>query len=98
MSSPGPKDSRKFKGSRWRWLMLVMACNYLIGSYFCYDNPGVLEGDIQSVFGISQTTESLLYTVYSYPNTVLPLFGGIFIDAIGMRPGILLFSTLLLAG
>ena len=41
--SPGPKDSRKFKGSSWRWLMLFLACNYLLGSYFCYDNPGVIQ-------------------------------------------------------
>ena len=26
-----------------RWCMLLMACNFLVGSYFCYDNPGPLE-------------------------------------------------------
>ena len=34
---------------------------------------------------ISQTQWGLLYTVYSYPNIVLPIFGGIFLDMIGLR-------------
>lgn len=40
----------------------------------------------------------MLYSVYSYPNTVLPIFGGIFLDMIGLRLGILLFSGVLTAG
>lgn len=50
--SPGPKDLRKFKGSSWRWLMLALACSYLIGSYFCYDNPGVIQTQIMKEFNI----------------------------------------------
>jgi MFS family permease len=40
----------------------------------------------------------LLYSVYSYPNTVLPIFGGIFLDIIGLRLGILVFSGILTLG
>jgi hypothetical protein len=47
--SPGgtPKEKRVFKNSRWRFLMLFFACCFLIGSYFCYDNPGVIEKQIE---------------------------------------------------
>ena len=38
-----------------RWLMLFMACNFLIGSYYCYDNPGVLEQQIEDIFDIDAT-------------------------------------------
>lgn len=40
----------------------------------------------------------MLYSVYSYPNMVLPAFGGIFLDKIGIRPGLLLFTTILTLG
>jgi len=40
----------------------------------------------------------LLYSVYSYPNTVLPIFGGIFLDAIGLRLGIMIFTAILTLG
>lgn len=33
-------DMRK---TNMRWLMLIMACCFTLGSTFCYDNPGPLE-------------------------------------------------------
>ncbi len=56
-----------------------------MGSYFCYDNPGALQDDIKHVLKLSNTEISLLYSVYSYPNMVLPILGGIFLDKIGIR-------------
>ena len=47
---------------------------------------------------ISTAKFNLLYSVYSYPNTVLPIFGGIFLDIIGLRLGILVFSGILTLG
>jgi MFS family permease len=41
---------------------------------------------------------SLLYTVYSIPNMVLPIFGGVFLDKIGIRSGLLLFTFILTIG
>ena len=56
-----------------------------MGSYFCYDNPGPIEKTMEEDLDISQTQWNLLYSVYSYPNIVLPIFGGIFLDMIGLR-------------
>ena len=78
--------------------MLSMACCFLLGSYFCYDNPGPLETQLESQFGMDSTQFSLLYTVYSIPNMFLPIFGGLFLDKIGIRSGLLLFTTILTFG
>ena len=78
--------------------MLLMACCFLLGSYFCYDNPGPLETQLEHQFNMSSTEFSLLYTVYSIPNMVLPIFGGIFLDSIGIRAGIILFTSILTLG
>ena len=75
-----------------------MACCFLLGSYFCYDNPGPLETQLESQFGMDSTQFSLLYTVYSIPNMFLPIFGGLFLDKIGIRSGLLLFTTILTFG
>ena len=88
-------DMRK---SNTRWCMLFMACNFLLGSYFCYDNPGPLETQLQEQFKIDSTHYSLLYTVYSLPNMVLPIFGGLFLDKIGIRSGLILFTVILTIG
>lgn len=78
--------------------MLFMACCFLLGSYYCYDIPGVIEKPLEESFNIDSKTWSLLYTVYSIPNMVLPVFGGVFLDTIGMRAGLLLFTSILTLG
>ncbi len=78
--------------------MLLFGCCFLLGSYFCYDNPGPIEKTLEEDLNISTSQYALLYSVYSYPNTVLPIFGGIFLDAIGLRLGILIFTGLLTLG
>ena len=78
--------------------MLFFGCCFLLGSYFCYDNPGPIEETLEKDLDISTVQFNLLYSVYSYPNTVLPIFGGIFLDMIGMRLGIIVFTTVLTLG
>ena len=70
----------------WRWLMLTFGCFFLMGSYFCFDNPAPLKGTLQlPPYNLSEAQWSGLYSIYSFPNMVLPLFGGIFIDKLGIR-------------
>jgi len=40
----------------------------------------------------------MMYIIYSLPNTVLPLAGGIFLDIIGIRVGLLMFTIILTIG
>jgi MFS family permease len=70
----------------------------MMGSYFCFDIPGTLNTDIKEHFDIGQSQAQWLYTIYSLPNMVLPLFGGIFIDKIGVRPSLILFCAILTVG
>lgn len=84
--------------TKWRWLMLFFACTFLVGNYFCFDNPSVLQNQMEDVLKIGDVEWALCFTVYSFPNFILPLFGGIFLDKIGMRPGLILFTMLVTAG
>ncbi len=56
----------------------------VIGSYYCLDIPAALKKQIGDYFrGPEDEYEhmfSLLYTLYAIPNTILPLFGGYFVD------------------
>lgn len=45
-----------------------------------------------------ETYFSLLYTVYSIPNIILPFFGGFFVDKIGVRLCLIIFVLLIAAG
>ena len=74
--------------------MLVMACCFLLGSYYSYDIPGVIENEMESYYDIGPAEWSLFYTVYSIPNMVLPFFGGLLLDIIGIRFGLILFTAI----
>lgn len=75
-----------------------MACFYMFGSNFCYDTPGPIETQLQRQLNVDATQYSLLYSVYSMPNMVLPLLGGILLDSIGVRLGLILFCGILALG
>eukprot|EP00388_Colpodella_angusta_P001181 GDKJ01003894.1.p1 GENE.GDKJ01003894.1~~GDKJ01003894.1.p1 ORF type:complete len:571 (-),score=67.61 GDKJ01003894.1:285-1997(-) len=91
-----------------KWRILAVACFLPFGSYYIYDFPASIgTGDgttIQTLFGAknkeyNQAMNQALYSVYSYPNTVLAIFGGLLIDKyIGLRKSMLLFVALVLSG
>ncbi len=66
--------------------MLFFGCFFLMGSYFCYDNPAPLKSRLVAPpFDFSDTQFNALYSIYSLPNTVLPIAGGVLMDKIGYR-------------
>ncbi|KAL4501214.1 hypothetical protein ABPG73_013952 [Tetrahymena malaccensis] len=81
-----------------RWIALALACLIMIGSYMCYDFPQTLQSQLQKTNGYSDTQVNLLYSVYSFPNIILPLIGGYLIDFIGIRKGVFAFTFILIIG
>ena len=65
---------------------MVFGCIFLMGSYFCYDIPAVAFETFKGApYDLTDLQINMMYIVYAAPNTVLPLLGGIFLDAIGIR-------------
>ncbi|CAG2177028.1 unnamed protein product, partial [Oppiella nova] len=57
-------------------------------NYFCYDAPASLQQEMMDTLKITTTEYGLLYTLYSWPNTVLSLFGGLLVDRVlGIKLG-----------
>eukprot|EP01113_Clastostelium_recurvatum_P033162 TRINITY_DN4353_c0_g1_i1.p1 TRINITY_DN4353_c0_g1~~TRINITY_DN4353_c0_g1_i1.p1 ORF type:complete len:485 (-),score=72.07 TRINITY_DN4353_c0_g1_i1:61-1515(-) len=81
-----------------RYLVLLVACLFSIGSYFAYDSIGVVQQELMDDFGITEEQFALLYTIYSLPNIVLPFFGGYMLDRIGIPIGTLISCTLVALG
>lgn len=47
---------------------------------------------------LTEIQYNILYTIYSLPNTLIPLAGGFIIDNFGGRESLLLFSGILIVG
>jgi MFS family permease len=97
-----------------RWSMLSLLCMTLVGSYYCYDNPAAIQNSLADYFGNgdasvdddgenTDTTSfsfrfNLLYSVYSWPNVILPFFGGYLSDRLGVRLMAVVFILLITVG
>jgi hypothetical protein len=69
--------------SQWRWLILLLGCLMMIGSYYCFDIPAALITQIDDYMGDPSDYDikfGLLYTLYAAPNVILPFFGGYLVD------------------
>lgn len=108
ITSANPEDSSKeyllekkisYRLSKWRWLGLALSCLVVFGGYFSFDNPQALETQLESPpYDLSPSDFNLLYSVYAAPDIVLTLVGGIIVDSLGVRVGLLAFSLLIVAG
>lgn len=54
-------------------------------SYYCYDNPTVLYNQLQEKLEIDELQYNLFYSVYSYPNFIMPLIIGYTVDKVGLN-------------
>lgn len=90
--------------SKIRWLVLFLSCWIMFGNYYAFDNPSALNRSLRGYLAPSGQEEifqyrlSLLYSLYSVPNVVLPFFVGRWLDRLGSRPILLLLSFLVAAG
>lgn len=69
--------------SKLRWIILLLGCLMMVGSYYCFDIPAALKTQIDDYMGDPSDYEldfSLLYTLYAAPNVILPFFGGYLVD------------------
>lgn len=83
-----------------RWVILILSCVMLLGSYYCFDTPSALKSQIHDYMGDEdfETQFALMYTLYAAPNAIIPLFGGGLVDLVGVCPSLLACTILLNLG
>ena len=82
----------------WRWGVLVAISVAMFGNYYVYDSVGPLADNLQRLLGFTDTQLGTLNAIYSFPNIVMVLVGGIIVDRVGTRLATLGFSALCLVG
>lgn len=87
-----PQPSRLY-----RWLVLVFISLAMFGNYYVYDCIGPL-APLLGKEGFSDAGIGLLQAIYSFPNIVMVLIGGLIIDRIGTKKSTMLFGVICLVG
>ncbi|KAI7897024.1 major facilitator superfamily domain-containing protein [Mucor mucedo] len=78
--------------------MRYVSSGRIVGSHFAAHTLGAMKSTIKKEYGITNSQYGVLQSSVSIVNTVLPLIGGIFIDAFGTIPGSILTTVLIASG
>ncbi|KAI9487306.1 MAG: major facilitator superfamily domain-containing protein [Benjaminiella poitrasii] len=84
----------------WKYKIIALLCAMFLamGSHFAAHTLGAMKSTIKKEFNISNSQYGIIQSSVSIVNTVLPLIGGIFIDAFGTIPGSILTTVLITSG
>ncbi len=70
----------------------------MFGNYYIYDSISPLADLLKFQLGFSDSNIGLLNAIYSFPNIIMVLVGGLIIDRIGTRSSVVIFTALILLG
>jgi MFS family permease len=82
----------------YRWLVLVVISLAMFGNYYVYDAVSPIADLLKEQLAFSDRNIGLLNAIYSVPNVVMVLIGGVIIDRIGVKKATLVFGILCFAG
>ena len=81
-----------------RWSILLLISLAMFGNYYIYDSISPLADVLKEQLGYSDSNIGLLNAIYSFPNIIMVLIGGIVIDKIGTRKSVVIFTFLIMLG
>ncbi|KAI8060433.1 major facilitator superfamily domain-containing protein [Gongronella butleri] len=93
-------DACYLADQRWEYKTIALCCALLlaVGSHFAGHTLGALKNTVKQEFGISNSQYGVIQSSVAIVNTVLPVLGGIFVDAFGTLPGSILTTFLIAFG
>jgi MFS family permease len=78
----------------WRWSVLVAISVAMFGNYYVYDSIAPVADSLQKLLGYTDTQIGTLNAIYSLPNIIVVLIGGVIVDRFGTRLSTLLFAII----
>ena len=99
--SPGdvrPAATNEPPPAAWRWGVLIAVSVAMFGNYYAYDAVGPVADSLQRQLGFTDTQIGTLNAIYSFPNIIMVLVGGVLVDRFGTRRSTLLFAVICAIG
>ncbi|MDI6766857.1 MAG: MFS transporter [Bacteroidota bacterium] len=92
------KIDRPQPSTLYHWMVLLFISLAMFGNYYIYDSISPLADVLKAQLGFSDSEIGLLNGIYSFPNIIMVLIGGIIIDRIGTRKSVFIFTVLIMLG
>lgn len=87
-----------------RYVALLIACLVVFGCEYCFDTPSALQSAIKENYSLNHPEKmgeaefNLLYSLYAFPNVIIPIIGGMMIDKIGARIVLIITCSICVVG
>lgn len=81
-----------------RWVILIFVSFAMFGNYYIYDSISPVADLLAKQLNFTDSDIGILNGIYSLPNLIMVLLGGIIIDRLGTRISTFVFATLCLIG
>ncbi len=91
-------DTRPEPSKFFRWLVLLVVSIPIFGNYYVYDCVEPIADLLSKQLHFSDSNIGLLQGIYSAPNVIMVLIGGLIVDRLGTRRALLLFASICLIG
>ena len=78
--------------------MLLFLSVAMFGNYYVYDSIAPLADVLRDQLGFSSTQVGTLNAIYSFPNIIMVLIGGVLVDRFGTRTSTVVFTAICLMG
>jgi MFS family permease len=91
-------SERPIPSALYRWMVLLFISLAMFGNYYIYDSISPLADLLKSQLCFTDSEIGLLNGIYSFPNIIMVLIGGIIIDRIGTRKSVFIFTVLIMLG
>jgi len=98
MTTPAAAPPKNPPPAAWRWAVLVAISVAMFANYYVYDSVGPVADLLQRQLGFSDTQIGTLNAIYSLPNIIMVLVGGILVDRFGTRLSTLIFTIICTIG
>jgi MFS family permease len=92
------QEAKKEPSAFFRWVVLLFISLAMFGNYYIYDSISPLADLLVNQLNFTDADIGLLQAIYSFPNIVMVLLGGIVIDKIGTRKSVFIFTLLIMIG
>lgn len=89
---------KKEPSALYRWGVLVFISLAMFGNYYVYDSISPLADLLVKQLHFSDSDIGLLNAIYSFPNIIMVLIGGMIIDRLGTRLSTFIFAGLCFLG
>jgi MFS family permease len=81
-----------------RWSVLLFVSLAMFGNYYIYDSIAPVARILSEQLGFTDTQIGILNAIYSFPNIIMVLIGGIIVDRYGTRTATLVFTAICMLG